>query len=355
MNAALKVVSVPELESAETEFDKDSWDVRNIPGAQYTASMSDHKLNFTDIPDVFRAVVKQYIRFWLAQHAMSSCKTKIYGLRTFFVFYHQVYPERQDLNTLSRTDIEKYLVNLRGLTMGNGQPMSADKFWVTIASLSSFLDYLQRTSHPCRPTINVGQLVWREDRGKKPQHNTRIFKHIPESVLQQLEQHIEKLPAHILPVIILLRASGFRISDVLNLRHNTCLERTSSGWWLCGDIPKTQVMNHKIPISDEIASIVAAQRALVQEKFTDADNPQRYLFPALTRKRKGRPMYSQPFYIALNKLGFDNPVWPISIFNFGPLRYARLAHLRSKSRRLGTPPFRAIFPRNLWGKTAILP
>ena len=25
---------------------------------------------------------------------------------------------------------------------------------------------------------------------------------------------------------------------------------------------------------------------------------------------------------------FDNPDWPISLFIFGPLRYARLAHLR---------------------------
>lgn len=62
------------------------------------------------------------------------------------------------------------------------------------------------------------------------------------------------LPALYLPVVIILRASGWRIADVLNLRHDTCLEHSASGWWLKGDIQKTEVFNHKVPISDEIAT-----------------------------------------------------------------------------------------------------
>jgi hypothetical protein len=78
-------------------------------------------------------------------------------------------------------------------------------------------------------------------------------------VLDQLEQHMHTMPPSYLPIVVILRASGWRISDVLNLRYDTCLEHTTSGFWLCGDIPKTQVLNHKVPLSDEIAALVAAQ------------------------------------------------------------------------------------------------
>ena len=47
-------------------------------------------------------------------------------------------------------------------------------------------------------------------------------------------------------------------------------------------------------------------------------------------------------YRPLSPHDFDNPVWPTLIFNFGPLRYARLAHLRDKSKRLRMPPFREV-------------
>ena len=82
---------------------------------------------------------------------------------------------------------------------------------------------------------------------------------------------MHELPPKHLPIVIILRASGWRIGDVLNLRYDTCLEHTSSGWWLCGDILKTEVLNHKVPISDEIASIVAGQCEIVKEQYSDRE------------------------------------------------------------------------------------
>ncbi|MBZ9689328.1 hypothetical protein G9F72_023820 [Clostridium estertheticum] len=52
-----------------------------------------------------------------------------------------------------------------------------------------------------------------------PHHNRWVqnnVKYIPEDVLQQLENNLEYLtPSEYIPVIILLRASGWRISDIL--------------------------------------------------------------------------------------------------------------------------------------------
>jgi hypothetical protein len=95
--------------------------------------------------------------------------------------------------------------------------------------LKYFLEYLERTSSLEAPQIAVGKLIWPEDGGEQLQHQYTGDKFIPESVLYQLEQHMHQLPSKYLPIVIILRASGWRIGDVLNLRYDTCLERTPSG------------------------------------------------------------------------------------------------------------------------------
>jgi len=117
--------------------------------------------------------------------------------------------------------------------------------------------------------------------------------------LQQIDQQIHLFPAAHLPVFILLRASGWRISDVLNVRWDTCLEHSPSGWWLCGDIRKTNVLNHKVPITDEIAALVTTQRKYVEEHVPPERNPHRYLFPAQTEDRTGLALNANDFRYVL--------------------------------------------------------
>jgi len=89
---------------------------------------------------------------------------------------------------------------------------------------------------------------------------------------------------------------------VRHIQHDTCLEHTANGWWLRGDIQKTDILNHKVPISDEIAAFVTAQCLHIKEKVSAQDNPHQYLFPATTQKRKSRPLYVKPIQNALNRL-----------------------------------------------------
>jgi integrase len=67
-------------------------------------------------------------------------------------------------------------------------------------------------------------------------------------------------------------------------------------------IQKTEVFNHKVPISDEIAALVVAQCKDVKENIAEQDNPLRYLFPARTRLRTGRPFTADSVRNALNRL-----------------------------------------------------
>jgi len=110
-------------------------------------------------------------------------------------------------------------------------------------------------------------------------------KYIPQFVLRQLDTHLQQLPPGYVPIVILLRASGWRISDVLYLKLDTCLEQTDDKFWLVGDIQKTRTLGHKIPITKEVAAVLLTQISWVKQHYTTEENPKEWLFPASKRMR----------------------------------------------------------------------
>lgn len=304
MTSYLHSVSIPpQFDAVEAELAKDIWDVRHLPGMRYRVHASDHLINFTRIPLPFRPVLKRYLRLMIAQrYSLSECTQRVRYVRLFLEFYLTRFPFASDFQQLSRSDMEAYLLYLRTGADSYGKPNSKTQIWRAMNQFRYFLEYLERTSSPEGPQTAVGKPIWPEDGGPQPQHKYTEDKYISESVLYQLEQHMYQLSAKYLPIVIILRASGWRIGDVLNLRYDTCLEQTSSGWWLCGDILKTEVMNHKVPLSDEIAAIIAAQQEFVKKNISEQDNPEKYLFLATWKQRKGRPPYIRQVQIALNRL-----------------------------------------------------
>jgi integrase len=73
--------------------------------------------------------------------------------------------------------------------------------------------------------------------------------------------HMGKLPKEIVPIVLLLETSGFRISDVCTLKVD-CLIQRENGWWIVGDQRKVKAKNHRVPISEEIAKVVLSQQKL---------------------------------------------------------------------------------------------
>jgi integrase len=290
------------LDPIEAEFAKDIWDVRHLPGVRFNQHQSQYLLSFTQLPLVFRPLVKGYLKFLLTQRSLSSGMKRLQYLTSFTQFFHKAYPQAYTFKHLNRADIEAYLLHLKTTPTRYGKPISGQGMSLAVGGLEQFLQYLERCGSPQAPSWPIGRLIWPEDRGSPTGFNRSGLKYIPETVLQQLEAHLDKLPAVYLPVALVLRASGWRISDVLNLRYDQCLERTSSGWWLCGDILKTQVLHHRIPISDEIAAVLTAQVEQVKAKYGEEDNPQHFLFPGHTSKRKGRSLYGRSLQRALNQL-----------------------------------------------------
>ena len=92
------------------------------------------------------------------------------------------------------------------------------------------------------------------------------------------------------------------------LKWDTCLEQEEEKISLVGDIQKTRVLGHKIPIAKEIAAVVLTQIEWVKQHYTPEENPKRWLFPASKRMRNsprfqlGNPLASRGVYEVLDRL-----------------------------------------------------
>lgn len=301
MNIALNLVQEDICpETMEAELEKDIWDVRKL-GGRYLRHRSLYYLKFTEVPLVFRPLLKQFIRLQVASQSHADCNLKLQQSRSFLQYYAAHQPEARDLKDLTRSDIEGYMLHLWNTPMRDQKPPTHNHISRAMNVLKAFLEYLQRTACPQAPITSVSQLVWPED-CRAPKATPKPVKYIPDHILEQLDLHIDKLPENIRPVIIVLRASGWRIADVLNLRLGDCLEKTPSGWWLEGDIQKTQVMEHRVPISEEIANVVAIQSDRIRGLYTDEENPQKYLYPSPVRQRRGYPLTAENILKELNKM-----------------------------------------------------
>lgn len=149
---------------------------------------------------------------------------------------------------------------------------------------------IERLQFDEAPALPVNLLLFKEDIPRPIKNSENDIKYIPEGVLQQIEEKLVFLkPSKYVPIIVLLRATGWRISDILNLRYDNCLEQTSQGLYLCGDIRKTQVMNHRVPITKEVAEVVEAVIKVTKDRSNTINNPKNYLFVQLEGVRRGRP------------------------------------------------------------------
>src|SRR6266446_9854265 len=110
MRSALKRVNptgaLSWSESTEAEFAKDTWDARHLPGVHYADHHSSPLLNFTQVPERFRPIVKHFLRFLLSMQSYATGNHYLLQLRYFLLFFVERYPDAQDFQDLSASDMD---------------------------------------------------------------------------------------------------------------------------------------------------------------------------------------------------------------------------------------------------------
>lgn len=270
------------------ELDKDIWKAENSD-INYVLSHEGNILNFGLINSHnFRELLKKYIKLKLIdtrQIEFSTAKQYVRDIAVFCNYYSNKY-SKDDFNSLTRDNVEGFLSFLKNhLQKTQG---SIDK---TLSHTKIFLEDLERYNWRAATAISVSKLIYTEDYYRKKPFKSESVKFIPDVIWEQLLQHIEKLPSDLVPLIIILEATGLRISDALELDFG-CLIHNESGWWVRTDIKKVKKKHHLIPITDEVASVMLSQIEIVKRNSTTANNPYNLIFTRFCGKRKGLP-YSQ--------------------------------------------------------------
>jgi integrase len=288
------------------EFEKDVWDVRRISGARYTKNTSDYALRFDDIPPRFRDLVKGFIKYKISYLSKTSVSNHLRGTRYFLKFVIKNYPDWTGFTSLNRFHIEEYLVyfnqHYSHLTRAKLDYISAVRI---------FIDYLINSKASVAPLVPIYALFFKEDLPRQRKPNENEIKHIPEHVIVQLESLLIQDPEQLnplmsenhkkyIPVVILLIATGWRISDILNLRYDNCLVTTTKGFYLQGDIPKTEVKLHRVPIDNNVALVIQTVIEQALDISTPENNPEKYLFIRTSGKRKGESYRGESIRTSLN-------------------------------------------------------
>lgn len=290
------------------EVEKDVWDLRRIPNARYTINGTQYLISFEKIPLLFRQIVKDYCLFSLTYLSQSKLAEELRGISCYIDFVQKNHPSWKDFSQLKRVDVEKYLIYFNQ----ENASLSSTYRYKLLSSVKHFLEYLQRSERSESPLKLISTLFFKEDFPKRSAQNENQIKYIPETVMNQLEHLLNQNPKEVsppmgdndkeyIPIVILLIATGWRISDILNLRFHNCLITTNKGYYLQGDIPKTDVKQHRIPIDREIARILQFIVEQTKEKSTKENNPEGYLFVRTKGKRRGKPFTGASIQNALNR------------------------------------------------------
>lgn len=310
----------------EAEFAKDRWDARNIPGLQYAPHNTHYWVNFLHVPQAFRSVVKNYARFKFTEGRVAqTLQRAVYCVGHFLTFFVEHSPSSTTLHGLSTHDVDRFIVFLKATAKQEQLKDTFQYLQSRISYLEEFLCYLERSQDPIRPSERTARLIWPHHYPKgEPVKST--VKYLPQEVLSQLDAHLQHLPPACIPIVILLRASGWRISDILYLKRDTYLEQNADQFCLVGDIQKTRTLGHRIPITGEVAAVVQAQIIWVKEHYTLEENPKGWLFPASKRNPtsqrfvRGDPRGARGIRSALDDLTNNYHIRDKNgeLFRFGP-------------------------------------
>ena len=286
------------------EFEKDKWDIRKIAPSKMTISTGKYTLNFNRIPNPFRDTIKNYLKVNVGRYSFLYCENMVIKLADFLKYINQKYPNWTSFNELSRQDIEGFISWYMPQTKETKHKMKE-----TLLQMRRFLEYIQIAEYPEAPTKPVTMLIYKEDLPKQPIFDTSTIKYIPEEIIAQLDEKLEYLePEEYIPIIVVLRATGMRIIDVLSLRYDNCLEKTQNGWYLVADISKTLVKHHRVPITSEIAEIIKKQINITTQLSQQINNPTKYLFIRERGPRLGLPPSARSVSRALNRLAADKNI-----------------------------------------------
>ncbi|WP_207653822.1 tyrosine-type recombinase/integrase [Tepidibacter mesophilus] len=295
------------------EWDKDIWNIRNLKQYRisYVKSTTNYYINFNKIVNIrIRTEIKKYMKQRLITNHKFSWSTAIEYLSYLSNFVNLIFelePTWNDFKKLERLHIEKYLEWLNSYVKENSTRKNANPSRYINKSLSivqKFLNDIQIRECDIAPKKNMTILIYPSDKHKINKKPYDQIDYVPNVVLEQLFDNINNLHKEVIPIVWIMYKTGLRISDILQLKQN-CLVKLNNKFWIVANISKTYIEGHKIPIDDELASMLAVLIHNAKKLSNQDNNPENFIFVRYKGRRKGKPYFSLFIQNKLNILALN--------------------------------------------------
>lgn len=109
---------------------------------------------------------------------------------------------------------------------------------------------------------------WFKGKCKRLTPKNDEIEYIPEEVWQQLDQHHHHLPEPIQRMVVVIRGTGLRIGELLNLPLD-CLRQRDKQWRLRFLTEKYQTLD-ELPICPELVAVIQEQQEYIKHQFGDS-------------------------------------------------------------------------------------
>lgn len=223
----------------------------------------------------------------------------IYIRAYYRAFYDHGYTDGFQEN-MTRKDVEEYISWIADEHADDNATYRSK----AVSFIRNWLEFIQLAEYPQAPVKDVTRLIFDDDipKRERPADTYEKIKYIPEPVRNAIDAAIDDIePAEMKPVYVLLRETGWRGTDILNLRYDNCHDYVWNSKeeiyvpYLYGEITKTGIPILKIPVREEVASLLKTLIEEAKGKSTDENNPDKYLFNTYEGKNKGLH-YSKPAF-----------------------------------------------------------
>lgn len=268
------------------EYEKDVWDVRNLP---IKVELSEVRPRYTICFDgihqpFFKAMCKKYIYYRLQTKVFETSRVQMFALRNFSDYLKNEHPGLQSFGELTRRDIEHFFDYMGSLGL------SSERIQMRIGAVKNFLDGCLLLDIPGAPTKT---LITAADTKRKGKTLPKFFS---DKELASLNAHIADLPQYIARMFFLLQNVGMRISEACALKEG-CLSESSPGNFVLTYYQiKTKRWN-SIPVNEIVASTI---KAAVQESKEAYGADCFYVFA----QNKDRPVSPDMFSYHMNQMSF---------------------------------------------------
>ncbi|BDA70006.1 hypothetical protein CAL7716_080110 [Calothrix sp. PCC 7716] len=232
---------------------KDIWNIKDDLGMEINEHYSSYRLNFEPLSqDWLKLLTKLFCLKKTKYLKSSSIASQLSCIKKFSNFL-------ETKSVLNSSQIDNQLFDEFGYYL-RSQKLSETQYY---RSLISFFE-------TCRLEgwLNINT-YWFKGKLKQRKVNNHEINYIPEEVWNQLQENIYLLPIQLQRMVLIIRATGLRIGELLNLPLD-CLRQRDKQWRLRVKSEKYDIED-ELPINvSELVTIIKEQQNYIRQLFGDS-------------------------------------------------------------------------------------